>query len=105
MNEDILRTALTRDAILLTGRKAVITGGGGGIGRGITLGLAEFGADVAIIDVNEADAEEVAEAVAEAVGVGCVHSGAQTPFSMPTETVNIPLTVEEYVLPVVPQQP
>jgi NAD(P)-dependent dehydrogenase (short-subunit alcohol dehydrogenase family) len=61
MREDMLRTALTRDAILLTGRKAVITGGGAGIGRGITLGLAEFGADVAIIDVKEPDANTVAE--------------------------------------------
>jgi len=37
----------------LTGRVAIITGGNGGIGRGIALGLAAAGASVAIIGRNE----------------------------------------------------
>jgi NAD(P)-dependent dehydrogenase (short-subunit alcohol dehydrogenase family) len=39
--------AINPSDILLTGRVAVVTGGGTGIGRGIAAGLAAFGASVA----------------------------------------------------------
>jgi NAD(P)-dependent dehydrogenase (short-subunit alcohol dehydrogenase family) len=48
---DVENTILEPSDILLTGRAAVVTGGGGGIGQGIALGLAKFGCDVAVIDV------------------------------------------------------
>ena len=35
-----------------TGRTAVVTGGGSGIGRGIALGLANEGMRVALLDLN-----------------------------------------------------
>src|SRR5665213_4096537 len=37
----------------LTGRVAVVTGGNGGIGRGIALGLAQAGAAVAVLGRND----------------------------------------------------
>jgi len=47
----------------LAGRTAVVTGGASGIGRAIALGLADRGAQVAVLDVN---AEGAAAVVAEA---------------------------------------
>ena len=41
----------------LAGKVAVVTGGGAGIGRGIVLGMAREGADVAIPDIQEAKSE------------------------------------------------
>src|SRR5262245_46817456 len=49
---DVEHTALDPSDILLTDRVAVVTGGGGGIGQGIALGLARFGCDVAVLDVE-----------------------------------------------------
>jgi 3-oxoacyl-[acyl-carrier protein] reductase len=54
-------------SVLLTGRVAVVTGGGAGIGRGIAAGLAAFGASVAIW---ERDAESAAAAAKEVGGLG-----------------------------------
>jgi len=51
----------------LTGQVAVVTGGGGGIGRGIALGLARRGADVAVIDIDPERASRVVAGV-EALG-------------------------------------
>lgn len=44
----------------LNGKVAIVTGGGQGIGRAISLKLASYGADVAVLDVNEEKAAEVA---------------------------------------------
>lgn len=47
----------------LQGRKAIVTGGSGGIGRCIALRLADEGCDVAVVDINADAARETAEQV------------------------------------------
>jgi len=47
----------------LTDQVAIVTGGGGGIGAGIALKLAEFGADVAVVDIVPERAEDIASKV------------------------------------------
>jgi 7-alpha-hydroxysteroid dehydrogenase len=55
------------DRFGLAGRIAIVTGAGKGIGRGIAVGLAEAGADVALAARTESDLDEVA-GVVEAIG-------------------------------------
>lgn len=47
----------------LSGRTAVITGGGGSLGGAISLGLARAGARVVVIDLSLANAEAVAQTI------------------------------------------
>ncbi|MCC6989541.1 MAG: SDR family NAD(P)-dependent oxidoreductase, partial [Acidobacteria bacterium] len=51
----------------LTGKRALVTGGASGLGRAIAIGLAAYGADVAVADVNELGAAATA-AVARDLG-------------------------------------
>jgi NAD(P)-dependent dehydrogenase (short-subunit alcohol dehydrogenase family) len=52
----------------LIGRRALVTGGGRGIGRALALGLAQSGADVAIVFHHNAEAAELTASEARALG-------------------------------------
>ncbi|WP_220151137.1 SDR family NAD(P)-dependent oxidoreductase, partial [Microbacterium sp. H6] len=53
----------------LENKKAIVTGGAGGIGRATSLALAAEGAAVAVVDLNTEAAEAVAEEIRAAGGM------------------------------------
>lgn len=67
-----------KNAFDLTGRKAVVVGGGGGIGTVIAEGLAFYGADVAITSRKMETLQKAAAKIKEAVGkdVVCITADA-----------------------------
>lgn len=52
----------------LDGKKAFVTGGARGIGKAIAQALTEAGADVAIVDIDQAEAQRTAEALTRGSG-------------------------------------
>ena len=54
---------MTSDRIMLTDQVAIVTGGGGGIGQGIAIALAEHGAHVVIADIEPERCEETAKRI------------------------------------------
>ena len=58
----------------LTGKKAVITGGGSGIGKAIAMLFAQRGADVHLLDIGEAACAQVAREITEEGGRATAHA-------------------------------
>jgi len=66
----------------LSGRKALVTGGGGHIGVAVSETLVELGASVAVVDLDESEREKCAEGLSRfrpgcAIGVPCDLSNEQ----------------------------
>ncbi|MBC7135404.1 MAG: SDR family NAD(P)-dependent oxidoreductase, partial [Oceanibaculum nanhaiense] len=65
---------MSKDSLFdLTGKVAVVTGGGRGIGRAIAEALAQHGAIVALASRNEENLKATAEAIAKAGGTASWH--------------------------------
>jgi NAD(P)-dependent dehydrogenase (short-subunit alcohol dehydrogenase family) len=60
----------------LTGRKAIVTGASRGLGRAFALGLAQAGADVALVSRDEEQSPAVAKQVSDSTGRGAIAIGA-----------------------------
>ncbi|HEY2278254.1 MAG TPA: SDR family NAD(P)-dependent oxidoreductase, partial [Streptosporangiaceae bacterium] len=52
----------------LSGRTAVVTGGGGALGAVVARGLAAAGASVVVVDLRQANAEKVSQSITETGG-------------------------------------
>ncbi len=70
-----MKTRDLTDFFSLRGKTALVTGGGSGLGLAVAEGFAQYGARVSVVDVDEAAAEAVAEAIraagGEALAVRC----------------------------------
>jgi NAD(P)-dependent dehydrogenase (short-subunit alcohol dehydrogenase family) len=76
----------------LRGKSAIVTGGAGILGRHFCAGLAESGADVAVVDLQQAAARELAAELhgryaARTLGVGCDVSDPQSVKAMLAEVL------------------
>ncbi len=62
----------TLELFSLKSRKGFITGDARGIGRRLAEAYADLGADVAIVEIDLAEAQKTAEYIATTYGVKCV---------------------------------
>ncbi len=63
-----MKTRDLSDLFSLAGKNAVVTGGGSGLGTAVAEGFAQFGAAVAVVDIDGGAATEVADDITAAGG-------------------------------------
>ena len=68
-DETSVPVGYARDIFDLSGRVAVITGGGSGLGRAIAIGYAQCGVTVVVADINEEGAAETKATIDEQGGL------------------------------------
>lgn len=73
----------------LKGKTAVVTGGGGGIGGAICQRLAEEGANVAVLDINEAGARGTVERIAAQGGRAQAYAADITDYADVAKTIAV----------------
>jgi len=61
--DEVMRSASIIDRFRLDGKVALVTGAGSGIGRGYAHALAQAGAAVAVVDISEKGANDVADEI------------------------------------------
>ncbi len=71
----------------LNGKTVIVTGGGGGIGRAVSLRFAEEGSLVAVLDRDEATAQATVDLITEAGGKARAYAADITNYAAITETV------------------
>ena len=71
----------------LNGKTVIVTGGGGGIGRAVSLRFAEEGSLVAVLDRDEATAQATVDLITEAGGKARAYAADITDYAAITETV------------------
>ncbi len=59
----------------LAGKAAIVTGGGGGIGRATAIAFADEGAKVVVVDINPAAAQQTVELITAKGGTAIAQSG------------------------------
>jgi len=73
----------------ISGKTAIVTGGGGGIGRAISQRLGEEGATVGILDLNEEGANETASLIATAGGSAHAYQTDITDYAAVTRAIDL----------------
>lgn len=82
------------DLFNLKGKSAIVTGGVGILGTKFCTGLAEFGANIAVVDLNEDLASELASKLkllysVDAIGIGCDVSNPESVRMMVDRVVGV----------------